>query len=355
MRALIVGLGGVGQRHARNLRALVGAELELLAFRVRGLSRVVTSKLQIDADHEVDPHYAIRRFDNLKSALSQGPQIVLVCNPTSMHVPTAIACAQAGCDLFIEKPVSDRMDGIGELLNVVEQNGCIAMVGYQLRFHPCVRSLQEILDAGVLGHLLAVRAVVGEYLPGWHPYEDYRQMYASRADLGGGVTVSQIHEFDYLYAMFGAPRRVFSLGGHWSKLQIDVEDIASTLMECSWRGRPLPIHLQQDYLQRPPSRGCEVIGDEGRVHIDLTANSLTRFDSDGKVADFRQWEGFDRNQLFLDEMAHFLDCVERRRRPVVNLDDGIVSLRAALASKKSAASGRLVELANGQVDDGSVV
>ena len=110
------------------------------------------------------------------------------------------------------------------------------MVGYQLRFHPCLLALQRALHENSLGHLLSVRAHVGEYLPGWHPYEDYRQMYASRSDLGGGVLVTQIHEFDYLYALFGLPRRVFAIGGHWSHLEIDVEDVASTLMEFQFAG-----------------------------------------------------------------------------------------------------------------------
>ena len=83
---------------------------------------------------------------------------------------------------------------------------------------------------------MAVRIEVGEYLPGWHTYEDYRQMYASRADLGGGVILSQIHELDYLYWLFGLPKRVFALGGHLTRLEVDVEDIASILLEC--RSRP---------------------------------------------------------------------------------------------------------------------
>ena len=90
-------------------------------------------------------------------------------------------------------------------------------------------------------------------MPGWHPYEDYRALYAARADLGGGVVLSQIHEFDYLYALFGLPRRLFAIGGHLSHLEIDVEDVASTLMEFNVDGHILPVHLQQDYLQRPAS------------------------------------------------------------------------------------------------------
>src|SRR5215831_4847106 len=209
----------------------------------------------------------------------------------------------------------------------------VVMVGYQLRFHPCFLALQRAVRERSLGDLLAVRSHVGEYLPGWQPYEDYRQMYASRADLGGGVLVTQIHEFDYLYALFGVPRRLFALGGHWSHLEIDVEDAASTLMEFQLGGRPLPVHLQQDYIQRPPSRGCEIVGDRGKILMDLPSLSVTRYDQEGKVAETARWENFDRNQLFLDELRHFLDCVETRRKPVADLRDGIWGLRMALAAR----------------------
>ena len=218
------------------------------------------------------------------------------------------------------------------------------MVGYQLRFHPCFLRMQEIVRSGVLGRLLAVRAAVGEYLPGWHRYEDYRQMYAARADLGGGVILSQIHEFDYLYSLFGKAKRLFSIGGHWSNLEIDVEDIASTLMECEFAGRPLPVHLQQDYLQRPPQRQCEVIGEAGKAILDFPTLSVTLYDAEGTVADRFTCEGLDRNQLFIHELQHFLDCVKTRSKPVVDLGEGMWSLKLALAAKESIATGRVVEL-----------
>ena len=335
MKILMVGLGGIGQRHVRNLRAVLGERAEFLAYRVRRLLHVVTPALEGDANRNVEREYGMRVFDTLDSALAAGPQAAFICNPSSMHVPAALACVRAGCDVFLEKPVSSSLDGVAELMEAASSLQRIAMVGYQLRFHPCFQALQEIVRRGLLGRLLAVRAHVGEYLPGWHPYEDYRRMYASRAELGGGVILSQIHEFDYLYALFGEPGRVFCLGCHASRLEIDVEDIASTLMECCVEGRLLPVHLQQDYLQRPASRGCEVIGDRGKAIMNLSALSLIRYDGDGKVAESRSWEGFDRNQLFLDQTRHFLECLETRRRPVVDLADGVCSLRTALAAKES--------------------
>jgi predicted dehydrogenase len=340
MKALIIGLGGVGQRHVRNLRAIVGDGLELIAWRVRRLAHVVTPSLQSDATRDVEAEYGIRAFDSLEGALAARPEVAFICNPTSLHVPAALACVRAGCDVFLEKPVSHNLDCLDELEREVKARERIVMVGYQMRFHPCFRRLREIVREGLVGDLLAVRATVGEYLPGWHPYEDYRTMYASRADLGGGVLVTQIHEFDYLYALFGLPRRVFSVGGKRSTLEIDVEDTASTLMDYDG----LPVHLQQDYVQRPPSRSCEIVGTRGKAVMDFPTLSLTRWDDAGAVAERASWEGFDRNQLFMDETRHFLECVSARSKPEVDLADGIASLRMALAARESMRTGEVVEV-----------
>ena len=185
---------------------------------------------------------------------------------------------------------------------------------------------------------------VGEYLPGWHTYEDYRQMYASRADLGGGVILSQIHELDYVYWLFGPPRRVFALGGHLSSLEIDVEDVACALFECVVDGRAVPVHVHQDYLQRPPSRGCKVIGDAGKVLVDLQELSVTVFDEQGGLAEASDFAGFQRNELFLSEAKHFLACLKGEEAPQVTVRDGAQSLRMALAAKESLATGQVVEL-----------
>jgi predicted dehydrogenase len=293
----------------------------------------------------VETVYEIRTFHDLQDALSQKPDSALICNPSSLHIPVSLACLRAGCDIFVEKPLSDSMTGVHELAQEAADRQVIGMVGYQLRFHPCFRVLNETMKSGLLGRLLAVRSTVGEYLPNWHKYEDYRQMYASRSDLGGGVILSQIHEFDYLYSLFGIPERVFTLGGHWSDLEVDVEDTATTLMEFRWDGRALPIQLHQDYLQSPPSRQCEIIGDRGRVLMDLNQLTVTVFRRGMSTPEVHAFPEFERNQLFLDQLKHFLDCVKSRKKPIVDLHDGIQSLRMALAAKKSLLTGQPVEMA----------
>ncbi|AXC11526.1 oxidoreductase domain protein [Acidisarcina polymorpha] len=344
MKILMAGLGGIGQRHLRNLRALLGNDVEIIAYRVRRLSSVITPTLQVDDSLDVEKVYGLRVFGDLDSALAERPDVSFICNPSSLHVPTALACVEAGSDIFVEKPLSNDLTVLPELQSAIEKRGTIAMVGYQLRFHPCFLRMQEIIKLGLLGNLLGVRATVGEYLPNWHRYEDYRTGYAARASLGGGVVLSQIHEFDYLYALFGEAKRLFSVAGHWSNLEVDVEDVASTLMQCEYAGRPLPVHLQQDYLQRPAHRQCEVVGDAGKAILDFPGLSVTLHQFDGATEERFTCEGLDRNLLFVNEIKHFLDCVKTRKKPLVDLAEGTKSLRLALAAKESAASGRVVEL-----------
>jgi len=344
MKVLMVGLGGIGQRHVRNLSALLGDQLELLAYRTRRFSTVLTDRLQVEPGADLESKYHIQTFTDLDAALAEGPQAAFICNPSSLHIPAALTAANAGCHLFIEKPLSHNLEGIPELISIVRQKNLVGYVGCQMRFHPCLRRAHDLLAQGALGQVLSVQAEVGEYLPGWHPFEDYRQMYASRRDLGGGVILSQIHELDYLYWFFGLPDRVFALGGHLSSLEVDVEDVASLLMRFTDGGMHIPVSLHADYIQRPPSRTCCIIGNNGKLVVDFVGLTVRRYDAEGKLAEETHPENFQRNQLFLDELSHFLACVRGEAKPLVSLEDGLQSLRMALAARESLESGMVVLL-----------
>ncbi len=344
MKALFVGLGGIGQRHLRNLRSIVGDSLEVIAYRERNLNQVITDKLDVELGIDMHERFGIRVFDSLSAALAQKPDVVFICNPTSMHIPVAREAAKHGCHLFIEKALSHTLDGVSELIRLVEDKGLTCMVGYQMRFHPCLQTLREVVIGGAIGRVLAVNAEVGEYMPAWHKYEDYRQLYAARKDLGGGVIVSQIHEFDYIFWLLGVPKRVFATGGHLSSLEIDVEDVASISLECFQDGRTVPVHIHQDYLQRPPTRNCKVIGDKGKVQMDFFALTVTHFGEDGAIVNHWDFTGFERNQLFMDEMRHFLACIDAGTPPCVTIREGAQSLRMALAAKESLENRCVIEM-----------
>jgi predicted dehydrogenase len=340
MKFLLVGLGGIGQRHARNLRALHGDRCELIAYRVRGGSAVLNDTLQIDSPSGLEQRYGIRSFDQLDAALNERPDAALICNPTSLHMSVALAAARAGCHLLIEKPLSHSLDQIDLLDQLVKKNSLVCMIAYQLRFHPCLKLMHRLLNEGAVGRAIACRATVGEYLPGWHRYEDYRTMYASKRALGGGVVLSQIHEIDLLHWLFGRPKQVVSMGGHLSDLEIDVEDVASTLL--SYDG--MVAHLHQDYLQQPPARQIEIIGSGGKMNADLRAASLQVFGPSGESTISQSFPDLQRNSLFLEELQCFTGAVQNGTAVPVDLAAGRQSLETALAICRSIETGARIDM-----------
>lgn len=346
MKILMVGLGGIGQRHVRNLRLLMGSDVDIIAYRYRNNLEVLTNQLSVEQGSNLVEKYAIKVYNSLDQALSEKPSVVFVCNPSSLHIPVALKAALAGCNLFIEKPLSHSMEQVEELIGAIENQNVIGVVGYQMRFHPCLLRLHALLREQSIGNIMAVRVEVGEYLPGWHTYEDYRQMYASKAELGGGVILTQIHELDYIYWLFGLPTRVFAMGGHFSNLDLDVEDTADVLIECIVDHRPIPISVHLDYIQRPPKRTCEIIGDAGKIVVDLRELTLKVFNASGNLSESDSYQGFDRNQLFINELKCFMESLQGAQTPLVTVQEAAQSLRIALAAKESMRTGNIVNLAS---------
>ena len=148
MKVLFCGLGSIGQRHLRNLRTLLGDRLEVLAWRARGGGPVLNADMTVRPGADVESTYGLRSFRELEAALSERPDAVFVTNPNSLHLPTALAAARAGCHLFIEKPLADSLAGVDELLAEVERRRLVALVAYQFRFHPGLRRVKSLLETG---------------------------------------------------------------------------------------------------------------------------------------------------------------------------------------------------------------
>lgn len=337
MRVLIAGLGAIGQRHARNLRASYGEQVELLAYRTRRLPFVVTETLQRDDSRQVDDALGVRVFHDLDAALACRPTAVFVCTPSSHHVGIAQRAAEAGCHLYVEKPVSHTLDGLDQLQQTVSAKRLVCVVGCQWRFHPCVQWLRDVLAADGLGRLVHATIDYAEYLPDWHPYEDYRTSYAARADLGGGVVLTQIHDYDLAWWLFGAPQRVTATGGHLSSLEVNVEDTVDALLETD----DVPVRIRQTFASRSPRRVVTVVGEKHTATVDLLSGEA-RTDSD-RIPPLTL-TSYQRNQMFIDTLAHFSYCVAGRASSAIPIEAGAAVLRVALAVKDAIRTGASVEL-----------
>jgi predicted dehydrogenase len=207
----------------------------------------------------------------------------------------------------------------------------------------------------VLGRVLTVHAHWGEYLPNWHPWEDYRGGYAARADLGGGVIATLTHPLDYLRSILGEIDALWSFNDHVSPLEMDVEDVAEIGLKFA-SGAIGAVHV--NYVQRPPVHRLEIVGTNGTLRWEAADGILHFYKmpapfgsySDNPpaalVEKFSLPEGFDRNDLFLAQTRHFLEVTRGESDPVCKLEDGIRVMELVLAAKKSAASGEFVRFGN---------
>jgi predicted dehydrogenase len=327
MKTLIAGFGSIGRRHLRNLRALGETDFVLLRSHRSTLSDDEIAGLPVET--------------NIEAALAHKPDAVVVSNPTALHLDVAIPAARAGCHLFLEKPVSHTLEREEELRAAAATGGGCVVVGFQLRFHPGLRRVKELLDAGSIGSVYGFTAHWGEYLPDWHPWEDYRQGYAACADLGGGVVLTLCHPFDYLRWLLGP---VQSLTGRTQRsgiLELEVEDNADVIFRMEG-GAQGCLHL--DYLQRPADHHLEIFGSEGALNWRNADGAVNLFRvKKGGWENFPAPQSFDRNDMFLEEMKNFLDAAGGKARPFCSLDDGIAALKLALAVHSSAGTHAAVQ------------
>jgi predicted dehydrogenase len=325
MKFLIVGYGSIGRRHFRNLLSLGVEDILFYSTNKSTIKKDEISGFIIESD--------------LENALAHKPDAVIVSNPTSLHLDVAIPAAEAGCHLMIEKPLSHSLERIDELSKIVHQTGKKVLIGFQFRYHPGLQQVKKLLTEEEIGKLLSVRSHWGEYLPGWHPWEDYRDGYSARADLGGGVILTLCHPFDYLRWLLGEIKGVNALLGYCGELGLtEVEDTAEINLKFE-SGVIGSVHL--NYNQRPPVHDLEIVGTEGTIYWNGIDGSLQMFQvKSGSWKDYILPESISRNDLFLSEMKHFMEIITTEKAPICSLHDGIMTQKLIQRIKLSDREGK---------------
>jgi predicted dehydrogenase len=331
MRFVVLGAGSIGERHLRNVLAL--------GHQVTGVFDPGQARLDV-ARAIVPPECLLTGSE--EQALDRDADAVLVCSPTSEHVRQARAAIARGRHVLVEKPLSHTLDGTAELISEVAAARRTVLVGCNLRFLPSLGRVKGLIDEGRIGRPQSARAHCGYYLPYWRPHTDYRQGYGARQATGGGIILDSIHEFDYLCWLLGEPREVFCYAGKLSALEIDTEDSADVLLRFDY-GAVASVHL--DYLQRTYRRSCDLIGEDGVIVWDYISQLVTLYGKDDRHAEvFQESINADRNYMFLEELRHFIKCVQTGESPALDAAGGSRVLEIALAAKASARAGRPVEL-----------
>jgi predicted dehydrogenase len=318
LKALIVGYGSIGRRHIENLSKLKNIEI------------IIYSKRKNDKFLKQNKCII---YSSIRDCLKEKPDFAIITNETRFHIRSALTLAKSGIHLLIEKPLSDNLRNTKKLFEIAQKKKLIVLVGCNLRFHPSIILIRNMILQGNLGKIISTHVENGSFLPDWHPNENYQTNYAARNDLGGGVVLTCIHEIDYLYWFFGSVSNVYSITGRYSDLKITADDLSAIIIKFK---NNIIAEAHLDYFQQPSTRNCKIIGTKGTLFWNMEKNSVTVYDIKNKkwITKLKQ-SNFNLNETYVRELDHFLKCIQGKIKPINDLKQGIYSLKIALAIKRS--------------------
>ena len=303
MRVCFIGLGSIASRHIKNIKELY-PEMEI-------------DVLRHSTGHSipVDTEAFISRVYTDKSQMSTGYDAIFITNPTSLHYQTLIDMAKHGKSFFIEKPVFQTGDV--KLNRLPLSDDTICYVACPLRYTNVVQYIKNNL---IQKRVYSVRVISSSFLPEWRPGYDYRKTYSAKKELGGGVSIDLIHEWDYLRYLFGMPNHVKSIISQKSNLQIDSDDIALYIAE--YEDKTIEVHL--DYFGRVPTRKLEMFCEDDVIEVNLI-NQKIEFKKNGNVLFLTE----DRDSYQKKELIHFFSIIKGEIENDNTIEEACETLRIA--------------------------
>ena len=287
-----VGLGSIATRHLKNVHTYLvsqGASCTVDLYR-SSLGRPLADELQPLVNNTylyADELSAERQYD-----------VVFVTNPTSMHYETVEKFAAHTKSFFIEKPVFDSTTVDERIFEVIKD--IPSYVACPLHYNAVLQYVKQNVNPD---DVICARAMSSSYLPDWRPGQDYRKTYSAHKDLGGGVSIDLIHEWDYLTWLFGMPTEYHSMINKVSNLEIDSDDLAIYI----GKNYKTTYELHLDYFGRQTQRTLDLFTADDTIHCDLIAGTMNYL----KKGETIKLES-ERNAFQMAEIEHFFEIINNK-------------------------------------------
>lgn len=303
----IIGLGSIGKRHLINIDKVL---------KNRGINYSI-DLIRRKSSNELDKplEKLISNVFTEDEDIPNDYDVMFITNSTHLHYDTIKRYSSRSKNMFIEKPVFDKVSVNLSDLNL-NLDG-IYYVACPLRYTEVIQYVKNEID---LENIYSVRAICSSYLPDWRPSVDYRATYSANLEQGGGVSIDLIHEWDYMMYLFGKPQNVRNYHGKFSKLEIDSDDLSIYIAE--YEKMLAEVHL--DYFGRKPIRELQLFTPEDTIVADIV-NSEVRFLKENKTIQFKE----DRNSYQIKEIENFFDIIEGRNSNENCISTALATLRIA--------------------------
>lgn len=320
-QVLVIGVGSIGERHLRCFQQTGRCELSFVEID-GGLRQTIAER------------YGVRGFASLEEAVSQRPDVAVVCTPAQLHVPMATKLAEAGIHLLIEKPLSTSLEGIERLRETIQRRGITCGVAYVYRAHPVLTAMREAILSGRFGRPLALVAVSGQHFPTYRPA--YREIYyKDRATGGGAIQDALTHVINAGEWLVGPVTRLVADAAHQRLEGVSVEDTVHVLAR---HGDVLASYSLNQH-QAPNENTITVVCERGTVRFEGHECRWRWLTTPGEAWHDEPHEPLARDALFVAQANQFLDAVEGKRPAGCSLDEGLATLRVNLAALASADGG----------------
>jgi predicted dehydrogenase len=324
MKFLIVGLGSMGKRRIRNLQYLKAGTI--IGFDTRE-----------DRRNEAEKKYNVQTFADFDKAMQEHPDALVISTPPDLHTKYALAAAASNKHFFIEASVVD--EGMDELINVCRGKKIVAAPSCTMRFNSSIQKIKEIVDSGEIGRPLAFSYHSGQYLPDWHPWEDYRKFYVAKKETGAAREIVSF-ELVWLTWIFGNISTVSCLKGKTSILDIDIDDIYQIIMK--FRNGVFG-HMQIDIISRVADRSCKIFAEKGVVFWNWGEDIRVYTAKDKQWKSYREETGTSvegytekiKEEPYIQEMSSFIKAINKEEAYPYTLEEDKSVLEMLYAAEKS--------------------
>ena len=322
---MFFGLGSIGLRHLKVLNEI--GKFDVAAYRTKkGMKKIPAGT-----------ENKIKYFNNEIDAFAWNPNFMIISNPTNLHLRYLLKSIDYKIDALIEKPIASDFAQIKKVEDNIRKRKNKIYVGYNLRFHPIVKKIKEIINSEKFGKVLKAELYVGEYLPFWHPYEDYRKSYAAKKELGGGVLRTLSHEIDLGQYWFGEYEKIFAKISKISDLDINVDDSTDIFVEMKNR---IILKISMDYLNPLGIRKGEIFFEKGLLKYNFLKKEIIFIDYKNRETNtLLKIDQYDYNEQYKMQMINFLT---KNNKELCSLEEGINVLKVIDRCEESNRKGRMI-------------
>ncbi len=315
---LIVGLGSIGSRHLKIIKEL-RPEININLLRRKESKGTNLEKS------------ANKIFYDIKEALKENLDAVIISSPSSMHINHAINFLDLNIPIFIEKPISNNLEDCLKFKKLAENKNSLILVGYVLRYSKILNEYKKLIKKNIIGKHIYIDIKCSSFLPDWRKNIDYKKSVSGKHSLGGGVLLELSHELDYANWLFGPIIELKAIRNNTKQLEIDVEDIVK-IIAINKNNCLINIHL--DFSSKIPKRYCLINGSKGFIKLDFIKNKITsKLNIEKEIKSFNVESNY--NEMYINQMEHFFKCIEQDMQPAISLEESAEIMRMIDICKSS--------------------